>query len=323
MNTTKNRLLAILDILNRESDEENPISAVEINTHLNAIGLNADRKTIYRDIEDLREHGIVIEQIRKRQNQYYIKNRPFELSELILLVDAVQAAKFVSVRESQAIIRKLSSFISVHQSEHLKRRLYVEKQVKSANEKVLSTAGLLHVAANRKLKVAFRYIEYTPEKKKSYRRNGQVYSFSPYALTWNNDCYYALGYSDCHKKIVTFRVDRIHGVELTKRRAEPAPKGFKADKYAKSAFLMLDGDVQTVTLRCKNELMNSIVDRFGEKVNTVIADNEHFTAEVEVAVSNTFFGWIVGFGGRIEITAPENVKTQYFDTLCRIVGKPH
>ena len=323
MKIVKDRLLTLREILINETDSDHPITVVEIISRLNADGFTADRKTVYKDIETLKAHGVNIAHERKRQNQYYIINRDFTLSELTLLVDAVQAAKFVSVKDSNALIKKLSALTSVHQADKLKRRLYVEKYVKSANEKVLHTADLLHTAVNRGLKVEFQYFEYNASKKKEYKHNGQVYSFSPYGLLWSNDCYYALGYSDSHGKIITFRVDRIANPVLTKWKSVPRPKGFKPEEYSKSVFQMYDGEQQTVTIRCENDLMKSVIDRFGEKVKTALDGNEHFTAEVDVSVSNTFFGWIVGFGGRMEIIAPDDVKQQYRDTLILILEKSH
>jgi len=93
------------------------------------------------------------------------------------------------------------------------------------------------------------------------------------------------------------------------------------EEYAKSVFQMYDEETRTVTLRCENSLMKSIVDRFGAQVRTAITDDQHFTAEVEVSVSPTFFGWVVGFSGRINITAPEDIKKRYMDTLRLILEK--
>lgn len=323
MKTNKSRLLNLLNIFNLETDEDNPITVTEIISRLNAEGLNADRKTIYKDIETLQAHGFDVVCTRKTQNQYFIGSRDFDLPELALLVDAVQAAKFISLKRSKTLIKKLSALTSVHQAEKLNRRLYVEKQVKSVNEKVLYTVDLLHTAINDGVRIEFQYLDYTVNKRKLPKHGGRVYSFSPYALLWNNDNYYALGYSDSHDKVITFRVDRIMSPKLTEIKIKPKPKGFRVEEYAKSVFQMFDGEPQSVTLRCENSLMKSIIDRFGEKVKTNVYDDEHFTATVDVSVSNTFFGWIVGFGGRIEIIAPDDVKKQYFSTLRLILEKPH
>ena len=153
------------------------------------------------------------------------------------------------------------------------------------------------------------------------KHGGRVYIFSPYALIWNNDSYYVLGYSDSHGKVVKFRVDRMAKPKQTEHPAVPKPKDFRVEEYVKAVFAMYDEETCTVTLRCENSLMKSVVDRFGSQVKTTVTDDRHFTAEVEVSVSPTFFGWVVGFGGKMEITAPEDVANRYHDTLRLILEK--
>jgi predicted DNA-binding transcriptional regulator YafY len=268
-------------------------------------------------------HGFDVVCNRSRQNQYFIGNRAFELPELTLLVDAVQAARFISVKHSRELIKKLSAFASVHQTDRLNRQLYVEKQPKSLNENTLIAVDLIHTAITGGRKITFQYYEYTPFKRKSLKHDGQVYRFSPYALLWKNDVYYVLGYCDSHGRIVKFRVDRMAHPQSTEETASPKPDDFNVEEYAKSVFQMYDEEIRIVTLRCENSLMKSILDQFGADVKTDISDKEHFTATVEVSVSPTFFGWLVGFGGKMELIAPEDAVQKFTHTLTRLLDKAH
>ena len=316
----KNRLLALWELFNQQTDEDHPLTIVEIMDCMNGEGFSVTRKTVVRDIDTLLIHGVDIVCNKRRQNQYFIGERTFELPELILLVDAVQAAKFISTKRSKAIITKLATLISEHQANKLNRQLYVDKQIKSVNERVLYTVDLLQEAIQKKQQLTFEYYEYTADKKKILKHNGKSYQFSPYALLWNNDSYYALGHSISHDKVVKFRVDRMTMPKRTEIPAIEKPKGFRVEQYAKSVFQMYDDETRQVTLRCENSLMKSIIDRFGEKVKTSILDQKHFVAEVEVSVSPTFFGWVVGFENRMTITAPSDVVKRYLDLLRSIVG---
>ncbi|MDD4493458.1 MAG: WYL domain-containing protein [Eubacteriales bacterium] len=323
MTPQKSRLLFLLELLNRETDEEHPTTIAEIIDRLNTEGFSANRHTVAGDINTLMAHGVDIVCNKSRQNQYFIGDRHFELPELTLLVDAVQAARFISAKQSKALIAKLSSLASVHQADKLNRQLYVDKQPKAVNESVLYTVDLIHSAIHSKKQITFQYVEYTAAKRKSLKHGGQIYRFSPYALLWKNDSYYVLGYSENHGKVVKFRVDRMAKPESAETKAVRKPKDFRVETYAKSVFQMFDEESHMVTLRCKNSLMKSIIDQFGEKVKTAIADDDHFIAEVEVSVSPTFFGWIVGFGGKVEIVTPECVLEKYTRTLKGILEKPH
>ena len=163
----------------------------------------------------------------------------------------------------------------------------------------------------------FMYVEYTPDKKKEYKHGRRVYEFSPWSFVWNNDSYYILGHSKHHDKAVTFRVDRIAAPKLTELPAIPMPDGFDLATYVQSVFSMYDGPMLDVTLKCENAQMKTIIDRFGEEARTERADSGHFYAKVCVSASQTFYGWVFGMGGAIEIVNPAEAVGSYRDMLGR------
>lgn len=305
----KSRLLQIKRYLEERTDEAHPSAIADILSYLESEGVQADRRTVSRDIERLMESGMDIVCNAGRRNEYFCGGKGFELPELKLLVDAVQASRFISHRKSQALIGKLLSLGSAHQASELNRHLYSDKQIKSENERVYITVDLLHTAINRKKQVRFKYYEYLPDKRKAYKHNGQIYEFSPYGLIWNGDHYYAAGYSRHHDRIITFRVDRIASPRLTDKPAIPELDGFDMSFYARQVFQMYDGPIYEVTLLCENYHMKTLVDRFGENVQTAIADYGHFTATVSVAVSPTFYGWV--FANRMKILKPEDAVKEF------------
>lgn len=318
----KNRILYIQQFLETQTDEAHPATIADILAYLEDRGFIVNRKTIVYDIELLIESGVDIICNKSRQNQYFVGIRHFELPELKLLVDAVQASKFISPKKSTALIQKLAALVSVHQADELNRHLYVDKQIKPNNEKVYITLDLLYSAISAGKQVRFKYYEYTQSKKKVYKHNGKVYIFSPYGLLWNHDHYYVAGFSESHGKVVTFRVDRIASPKITEAPAISRPEDFDMAEYAKSVFLMYDGPMCDVTLKCENTLMKTIIDRFGEDVDAKPLDDNHFCARVSVSVSQTFYGWVFSFGGRIEIISPEGITEQYISMAKLIAGKP-
>ena len=144
------------------------------------------------------------------------------------------------------------------------------------------------------------------------RNKGEIYKLSPYNLLWNGDYYYVIGYSEKKGKVVTFRVDRIATIpEILEADAAEKPKDFDLAEFTKEVFFMYDGNKVTVDLRCDNSLMKTMIDRFGEDVTTLAYDMTSFRLITEVSASQTFFGWVFGFGGKVQILAPESVKEQY------------
>ena len=311
----KNRALYIFKYLWDHTDEEHPATTADIIQYLASIGISTTRKTVAEDAAELQNSGFDVICNRSRQNEFFIGSRHLELAELKLLVDAVRAAKFISPKKSKELIGKVTELARPYQSDALKRSLFVDGKVKTSNESVYYAVDTLHEAIQKQKTVAFRYIEYTPQKKKAYKHGGQVYLLSPYDMVWCNDAYYVCGFSERHGKVVTFRIDRMHRPALSEQPYHPKPEGYNISEYCRQVFSMYDGARCTVKLKCENDLMDDIIDRFGEQVQTAIFDSDHFTATVEVSVSPTFYAWIFTYGGQIEILSPVSVKQEYAEQL--------
>lgn len=297
-----NRNLLILKYLWDNTDIEHPATIKDIIEYLEQNGYNVSRKTIASDINDLIFFGVDIDCYRSTQNRYFLDVRVFELAEVKLLVDAVQSSRFITTKKSKQLIEKLSTFVGPHQSEILHRQLYVDRRVKANNEAIYYLVDNIHTAIREKKKVTFQYQEYAPNKEKVLKHDGYTYSFSPFALIWNDDCYYVIGFSEKHDKIAKFRVDRMVGLTITEQPAARKPADFDISDYFSQVFSMYEGKEQEVILTCENDLMKHIIDRFGEKVYTAPTDDMHFCAKVTVSLSQTFYGWVFSFGGKMKIT---------------------
>ena len=313
------RKLLTLKYLWEESTEEHYVSCVDIMRYLAEQGLKApSRATIYKDINQLQEFGIDIEQKKGTQNHYWIRDRVFSLAELQLLTDAVQAAQFISKSNSATIIDKLNMFAEPGNDQLLNRMLLVESRPKSTNERVFVIVNELQYAIANKKKVHFYYVDYSPAKKKVYRHNGQLYSVSPFSILWNGDNYYMIGWSDTHDKIACFRVDRMDKASAVEERAHAKPKRYRESDYYSQIFSMYDGPECEVVLLCQNEMMNTIIDRFGIGVNAEIMDRNRFKATVTVHLSNNFFGWLCALAGKVKLIAPQTAVDQLHELVQKV-----
>lgn len=309
-NDNQLRLLLLLRFLYEHSSEDFPVSAVDILNFWKSKGIHADRKSVYGDIAVLKEFGVDVIQRRERQNLYFIGSRLFELPELKLLVDAVESSHFITRKKSADLLRKLSMLASQDQVRQLKRPVYMEGTTKQDNEGIYYTVDIIHSAIRRQSQITFQHIEYTPEKRKVLKHGGYRYFFSPYALIWSQDFYYTVGWSEKHNKLVQFRVDRMVGVELLERPAEPK-QDFDPATYVSQVFGMYGTEPQTVELLCENHTMRSVIDRFGETVHTELAGPSQFRARVEIAPSPPFFAWVFTFAGDIRIIDPPEMVEKF------------
>ena len=309
---SQNGLLLLRQYLYQQTDEQHPVSVTDILAFWQQHGIQAGRKSVYTDIELLQNAGMDIVCVKSSQNRYFVGQRLFELPELKLLVDAVESSRFITEKKSTALIKKLGHLTSTAQAEQLNRRIYMGGTPKPENEGIYYNVDTIHNAVQKKQQITFRYFEYTPKKEKILKHDGYKYRFSPYAMIWNRDCYYAVGWSEKHGKIAQFRVDRMTAVEPLEQTAVQTPD-FDPAEYVRKVFGMYPDNLCTVELLCDNEVMRSVIDRFGENVQTETVDEQHFRATVEVAPSPPFFSWVFTFSGKIRIVSPAAVLEEMRD----------
>ena len=252
------------------------------------------------------------------QSKYFVASRKFELPELKLLIDAVESSKFITKKKSETLIEKIHTMTSPGQVAKLKRNNYVVNRIKPDNEQIYYIIDAINDAINAGKQISFQYYDYTGLKKKVLKNKGEVYKLSPYKLLWCGDYYYVLGYSEKKSKVINFRVDRIASKpEILDKDIIPMPDDFDIENYTKEVFFMFSGEKVLVDLRCDNSLMKTMVDRFGEDVTTLAYDMTSFRVQTEVSASPTFFGWVFGFNGKVQILAPESVKEQYKQMIAQ------
>lgn len=309
-----NRLVFILKYLLEHTDEDHYATISDINEFLRLQQLDGDRETIAACVCELKEIGYQIECIHSTQNRYYIKQRDFSLPEVKLLVDAVQSSRFIPQEKSRELVEKLAGLRGEHQSDILKRQLYVESRFKTDNLDIIETVEKVHQAIAANKKVVFQYFDYNLQKEKILKFDGWQYKLSPYVLVWNNDQYYLVGYFEKYEKITKFRLDRITNLEILEEEVIPQPNDFSIADFFEKEFSMLAGEHCKVELLCENKLMGSLIDKFGTDFQVEAVDEDHFKVSVEVALGGTFYGWVFASRGAMRITAPEEAVIG-FDNL--------
>ena len=309
----KRRPLLLAKVLFERTDEDHYLTTAQLMEILEKeYGIKTHRQTIPSDIDILRSFGMDIQDVMSSQKRYNLVSREFDLAELKMLIDAVESAKFISRKKSEQLVKKLSGLASQYQAKSLKRNISVENRVKYENEMVVLIVDGINEAINRGKKISFQYFKYGSNKKPQLRHDGRPFVFSPHKLVWNGDFYYMVGVFEKEQKIGVFRIDRIlNRPEILEEDAIPFPEGFNFNRYLQSSFRMFGTESTPVELICSNDVMDAILDKFGKSVMTYSYDEEHFCAMVDVAISNVFFSWVFGFGGKVRINSPEEVVGQY------------
>lgn len=309
----KQKMLILADLFRRETDDAHGLTLQEIAERLEAAGVNAERKTLYRDFEELQNYGMdILSEQDGRQVRYHLGSRAFELAELKLLVDAVQSSRFITEKKSRELIGKLESLVSRYEAQHLHRQVLLTGRVKAANESIYYIVDRLHEAISANAQIRFHYFRWTREGKKALRRNGAWYVLSPWALLWDDENYYLAAYDAEADTIKHFRVDKM--LDLTLLDAPRLGEARWAERgthsYSRSVFGMHGGESITVTLEGENDMAGVLIDRFGRDLILAPLGADRFTAQVEVVPSPHFLGWIIALGPGVKITGPASVVEQ-------------
>ena len=219
----KLKLLYLLKMLNEKTDENNTMTINDMIAELKLYGITAERKSIYDDLEALRNYGLDIGMRKTKTTDYYVASRVFELPELKLLVDAVQCSKFVTHKKSNDLIKKIESLASRKQAQSLQRQVFVTNRVKTINESIYYNVDSLHLAIAQNKKVTFKYFDYDIRKEKVFRKNGGKYTVSPYGLSWDDENYYLITFSTKYNGFTHYRVDRMSDIDLTEEERDLLP----------------------------------------------------------------------------------------------------
>ena len=321
----KEKLVRLIEIFMRRTDEEVGLTMAEIIDALSEYGISAERKSLYNDFLVLEGLGFSIVRLSGNPPAYTLAERIFESAELKLLVDAVQSSKFITASKSKELIDKLKLFAGAKTSGELDRQVFVEDRVKSENSSVLYTVDTIHKAINSNSKISFAYFDYDSAKRRVLRHGGERYSVSPKMLIWSDENYYLVAYDEREGLIKNFRVDKMVKTKREEELCSIAADKYKLNPadYSRKIFGMYGGKEELVTLEVKDRLAGVMIDRFGLK-NSFIKTDFGFRMAISVMISPTFYSWVMGFGEDIRILKPDYVRDDYIKRLkeiSRVYGK--
>ena len=323
----KIKLLYLADIFRKYTDEDNPLSSAELIEKLEDMGITAERKAIYDDISVLCEYGLDIIKTRTPRSGYYLAERDFEIPEIYLLSDAVQAAGFISHRKTRELIKKLEKMLSKSQAKQINRSVYIDNRNKCTNEEKFYNIDAATRAISENKKLSFKYC------RRSFDESGEIsvqekqMTVSPYALTWSGDHYYLVGNNEKYDNLLHLRLDRMKRVAVTdlpsRHFSEVSEYNdyFDIADYSQKSFNMYGGELQSITLRCKRDLLEQIIDRFTDKISIKDVTKTEFSFSAQALISEGLIDWIMQFSDGVEVISPAQLRERVIDTAQKISEK--
>lgn len=315
----KLKMMYLAKILLEKTDEEHTITVPELIEELSKLGISAERKSVYDDLEYLRLFGLDICSNKTRTTNYYVASREFELPELKLLVDSVQSSKFITHKKSMELISKIEKLTSFENAKKLQRQVFIANRVKTFNEQIYYNVDKIHDAIAANKQITFKYFNLDVDKKKVYRKDGGLYIESPVSLTWDDENYYLITYKEKYDNYTHYRVDKMESIELTENDRVLTDKPFDLSSYSKTMFQMFGGEETDVSIEFDNSLVGVVFDRFGTEIPIVKKDENHFICSVKVAVSPHFLSWIMSFGKKAKIISPDYVFDEMYSLARNVI----
>lgn len=309
----KLKTLFVRRILEDETDAEHGLSMRQLIERLADYDISAERKSVYRDIQILREFGVDIKTYQRNPVEYAIERRDFTLSELMLLVDAVESCKSLTRRQTNALVSNLKTFASDHQRAQLDRRIHVPGRISSKNESVFGHIDVLHEALRMHKKISFLYYKYDVDGTRVVTHNGEPHVVTPVGITYSDGFYYLTAWNDNHEKLIEFRIDRMDHLRVTNEKAtrNEVITHHTYDGDECEVFGRFNGEPVTATLLVDGDNLEIILDRFGSGAQIIKVDDNTAKALVKVRKSRQFFGWLAGMANVVRIEGPESLRQEY------------
>ena len=318
----RGKLLLLQRFLEENTDAEHPATMEQILSWLEANAEVSNRKTVYEDLAWLRDQGLDIQSVRMGRGMgYYIGSRAFALSELKLLVDAVQSSKFITESKSMSLIGRIEKLGSVHQARQLRHQVWVRGRIKTMNESIFANVDRISAAIESNKQITFRYFTWNVRRERVFRRDGARYEASPWALLLDNENYYLLAWEGGTMK--HFRVDKMLDIRVAEkpREGRDAFDALNMAAYTDSHFGMFSGEIDRVKLCFQNSLAGVAIDQFGPDAMLIPYDEEHFTVTIRTAVNVQFFAWLLGLGDGVRILEPQSAidaMREHLDSVRRL-----
>ena len=316
----KIKLLKIYELLSRETDEDHPISRMELCRRLNEMGVSSNVRTLSKDVAILQNNGYeIISYMSKHERFFYMPEHHLTIPEMKILIDAVQAASFITEKKTAELVAKLAVLGGSHQAELLMKNMICFNTRKHTNESILYVVDSIEDAIIRKKKITFNYFHLNEKAERDYvttpSGRKKKYNVEPVALIYNEDNYYMMAYSARHPgSTANYRVDRMDRVEVvedSELSAAALERIAGVADYTEQVFKMFGGEKEDVTLRFDKSLIGPVFDKFGEDTKMQVVNESECKADVSVQVSPTFFGWLAQFGGKMQIVKPKNLEKRY------------
>lgn len=319
----KLHLLYFLQILQKYSDAEHPLLQKDILDLMKLeYGVSCERKAVSRNLGNLQDLGYEIEHI--DQKGYYLKSRPFEDSELRLLIDSVMASRHIPEAQAKKLTEKLICQSSVYFKKQMRHVHNIERMEHDAGNQLFYTIEQISRAIEDGKKITFFYNKYGPDKKLRHTTKSK-HLVNPYQIVVANGRYYLIGNVDKYSNVTHFRVEKITEIQVEKEAVKPQEQvdelkdGLDLPTHMAEHLYMFSGKSSWITLKVEEKGINDVIDWLGRDVD-ISRGGDDFLVRFKANEQSIGY-WAVQFGSTVEVLEPERLRRQVAERVRKIYQK--
>lgn len=309
----KNKLLLLERFFESRTDEEHYVTLSDILAELSSHGISAERKSIYSDINTLREMGMDIRM--RGRNGYYLAERTFSADDIRLLFELVLSSKYVPAKKSAELCEKLKTLTSAYHADNIKRNIFPADRAKASDIDARAAVNAAETAINSGKTMSFCYVSYISGRDIVYENGGEPMTVSPLAvMTVNGEFIIAADYNG---DVLPFYAERIS--EPSVGDADGAKRKFNAQEFADSIRKFRSEKADAVTIECESSVLSRMYGIFGRDMTVAEAEGTALVS-VKCGLTEEFFGAVASFGGKARVILPEDAAEEYERFAEKISG---
>lgn len=346
MQPKKMIILDILDILRKHTDENHTLSQQQIqNLMEKEHGMKVDRKTVRRNLSKLIEFGFPI---RYRGSEFESKeiirngrhgketiltdwyyDHEFMNGELRLLINNVLLTDGLSKKNRINLIHRLEGLSSKYFHSEISK-IDMDIYGQPLNQEVLKTLEDIGNAIVNEKQLSFHYCTCGTdcELHEKLDDNGKPkqYTVNPYQIISRNGHSYLICNLPKYQDLTHFRIDRIKDSKVTDYALTPLRKlkgfetGIRLSEYVKEHPNLWSGDAVHITFKCKQYMMNDVVDSFGTDLRIEKLPDDMIKVHVQVSES-AMLHWAIQFADVVEVLSPRSLREKITEILRNALKK--
>lgn len=350
-------LLNMLMILQQHTDENHRLSQKNIMDILkNEYDMKVDRKSVMRNLIDLGFYlegtgyelgydvsvrkvpikkegsdeymidvstGERVYEEQEKMTDFYLK-RPFEDSELRLLIDAIMFSMNISDKHRKDLVKKICGLSNKNFKSRVKHISCISNGVNN-NQQIFANIEMIDEAISSNRKISFNYMDYGTDKKMYPKKNkyGEVrkYIINPYQMAAKDGKYYLICNFDGCNNVSNYRIDRIKNIKILDERIKPFKELEDSDggrlnlnSYMKEHIYMYSSANEQVTFRIVRAMISDVIDIFGGDIRFTDETQTHVTVIAKVNL-RAMFQFAKNYAPDVEVLKPESLRNEVKEEL--------